>query len=372
MVETNRENRMKIVIDARQSGESTGRYVDKLIEHMYPIRPKHHFVILAKPHRIDYIKKIAPKFEVVECPYKEFTFAEQLDLLRQVRSLKADLVHFAIVQQPIFYRGKVVTTMHDLTTIRFKNPSKNAVVLTLKQWVYIAVNKIVARKSAAIITPTEFVKQDVAKFARINSRKITVTYEAADSIPDAPESIPELEGKQFIMYVGRPLPHKNLGRLIEAFALIKQSQPNLHLALVGKKDALYKQHEKDVQKANIPDVIFTGFASEGQLRWLYTHTAAYVFPSLSEGFGLPALEAMQHGAPVASSNATCLPELYQDGALYFDPLSTEDMAAKITTLLTRPDRANKIRTEGKRVASKYSWDRMAKQTLAIYEDILSR
>src|SRR5690606_8601175 len=119
---------------------------------------------------------------------------------------------------------------------------------------------------------------------------------------------PEFEGKQFIMYVGRPLPHKNLRRLIQAFALLKEKHPELHLVLAGIKDVLYKRHERYVKKHGIQDVVFTGFISDGQLRWLYENCAAYAFPSLSEGFGLPGIEAMNQGAPVAASNATAIPE----------------------------------------------------------------
>src|SRR5258706_7778816 len=124
-----------------------------------------------------------------------------------------------MVQQPILYQGKVVTTMHDLITLRFGNPSKNRLVFTIKQDIYRWVNFVAAQKSKIVITPSEYVKDDVARAMRANSRKIAVTYEAGDSIAAKPKAIDELEGKLFIMYVGRPNPHKNLGRLIEAFSL---------------------------------------------------------------------------------------------------------------------------------------------------------
>src|SRR5207244_3436993 len=139
------------------------------------------------------------------------------------------------------------------------------------------------------------------------------------------------------MYVGRPNPHKNLGRLLEAFSLVKQSVPDVHLVLAGKEDSLFRHHAHEVNRLGIPDVHFTGYVDDGQLRWLYDHTEAYIFPSLSEGFGLPGLEAMAHGAPVISSNATCLPEIYGDAAKYFDPLDVDDMAKAIKTVLSKPE-----------------------------------
>ncbi|HSX15580.1 MAG TPA: glycosyltransferase family 1 protein [Candidatus Saccharimonadales bacterium] len=362
----------KIVIDGRESGTSTGRYLDKLVEYLHQLKPKHEIIVLAKPHRFEYLRKVAPSFTLIETPFKEFTFDEQLGFKKQIESLQPDLVHFPMVQQPVLYRGRVVTTMQDLTTIRFRNPTKNSVVFWVKQQVYKWVNKRVAHKSDAIIAPTQFVKDDVVNYTHIKPSKITVTLECADLIKDKPEPVAGLENKRFIMYTGRPTPHKNLGRLIDAFAALHKSRPDLYLVLVGKKDGNYTIHEANVAAKGIPNVIFTGFVSDGQLKWLYQHCAAYIFPSLSEGFGLPGLEAMTHGAPVASSNATCLPEVHGDAAQYFDPLDVVDMAVKIGEVIDNPELRKDLIAKGKKQAAKYSWERMAKQTLAVYESVLKR
>ena len=360
----------KLVIDARESGTSTGRYIDKLIEHLHKLQMQHSVIILTKAERTDFFAGKAPSFTVVQTPFKEFTFNEQVGFMRQLRGLEPDLVHFGMVQQPVLYHGRVVTTMHDLTTARFHNPDKNLLVFGIKQQVYKWVNKKAARKSAAVLTPTQYVKDDVVDFTGVRPEKVTVTYEAADFIADLPLPVDGLEGKQFIMYVGRPTPHKNLGRLIEAFALLQKARPELHLVLAGKKDANYEQHARRVYDENIPNVVFTDFISDAQLRWLYEHCSAYIFPSLSEGFGLPGLEAMVHGAAVVSSNATCLPEIYGNAAAYFDPLDITDMAAKIGEVLDDPILREDLIDRGRRQAAGYSWDRMAKQTLAVYERTL--
>lgn len=360
----------KIVIDARESGTTTGRYVDKLIEYLHILQPPFDVVVLTKPHRITYIASIAPRFTIIKSNYSEFGFGEQIGFAFQLYKLKPDLVHFCMVQQPILYFGKVVTTMHDLTTLRFVNPLKNKYIFKFKQYVYGWVNKIAARKSITVITDSEYSKDAIAKFAHINSRKVTVTLLAADAIPVAPRPIAELEDRQFIMYVGRPQPHKNLDRLIDAFVELQTKHPNLSLVFVGKKDALYKRLEDTVKQKNVTGVIFTDFVSEAELRWLYEHCRAYVFPSLSEGFGLPGLEAMIHNAPVVSSNATCLPEIYGNAAEYFDPYNTEDMARKINKVLTNESKRKDLIEAGKKQVKKYSWRRMAEQTLAVYSDIL--
>lgn len=360
----------KIVIDARESGTSTGRYIDKLIEHMYKIGTPHNIVILSKKQRLDFMQKIAPSFSVVETPYAEFGFGEQWGFKKQIESLKPDLVHFGMVQQPLLYRGRVVTTMHDLITVRFRNPSKNILVFTAKQQVYKVVNKLAARKSRFVITPTQFVKDDVVQYTGVSPAKVVVTLEAADKIMGPSEKVGELEGKKFIMYVGRPLPHKNLRRLMQAFQQLQIKRPELYLVLAGKKDALYEQHEAWAKQNGLKNVIFTGFISDGQLKWLYRHTACYVFPSLSEGFGLPGLEAMAHGAPVASSNYTCLPEVHGDATAYFDPKNVKSIGECLEKVIYDETFRKKLIDLGEKKYKEYSWDRMAIQTLNVYDRAL--
>lgn len=360
----------RIVIDAREYSTSTGRYINRLLHYMDKMEHEHDYTILLKPADTENANFANPKFTKLACPYKEFTFAEQLGLLKQINGLKPDVVHFGKDHQPVLYRGKTVTTMHDLTTMRFTNPDKHFLVYKTKQAVYKWVVRHVARKSDAVITPTEFVKQDVIKYTKTNPDKITVTYEAADPITDTPKPVEAVVGKQFIMYLGRPTPHKNLERLIEAFKQLKGQYPQLHLVLAGKLDSNYRAIKQKTENEQIANIIFTAFISEGELRWLLENCAAYVFPSLSEGFGLPGLEAMAHGAPVVSSNATCLPEVYGEAAHYFDPLDVQAMADAINEVLSDKQLRSRLIEAGRAQAAKYSWQRMADQTLAVYEQVL--
>lgn len=361
----------KIVIDARELRTSSGRYVERLLHYLQQVDKEHTYVVLLTPKDFTDWEPTNPQFTKLVCPYKEFTFSEQLGMYRHIKNIKADLVHFPFVQQPVCYRGTVVTTIQDLTTLRFRNPTKHWLLFTIKQWVYWWVNKYVARKSKLLITPTEYVKEDIQAFTGVSARKITVTLEAADPIPYPPTPLKRLQSKGFIMYVGRPTPHKNLLRLIKAFALLRQQHPSLRLVLVGKKDAMYQLIEHQARREGLLDgVIFTGFVSESELRWLFENCQAYVFPSLSEGFGLPAVEAMVHGGPVVASTATCIPEVCGPAAHYFDPLDIEDMASKINEVLTDQTlRASLIR-KGYDQAAKYSWKRMAEQTLGVYKKAL--
>jgi len=359
---------MRIVIDARESGTSTGRYIDKLVENLYRLKPNHEIIVLTKSARVGYLRKVAPGFKIEKSDFPEFSFSEQVGFLRQLRRLKPDLVHFGMTQQPVLYKGKSVTTIHDLTTIRFDNPAKNPAVYRAKQQVYKRVIKRAAKKSTYLITPSKYVKQDVAQYAKVSPNKVLVTYEAADRITQKLQPVPRLKGKVFLMYVGRATPHKNLDRLVKAFEQLHARYPDLMLALAGKMDPNYRRLEAYVTSRRLASsVVFTDFVTEGELRWMYENTAAYVFPSLSEGFGLPMLEAMIHGAPVVSSNATCLPEIGGDAAHYFNPQKVSDIAAKINDVLTNQKLRAGLVHKGRIRAARFSWRHMASQTLKIYE-----
>ncbi|MDQ3158512.1 MAG: glycosyltransferase family 4 protein, partial [bacterium] len=247
---------------------------------------------------------------------------------------------------------------------------KNWLIFTVKRWVYIWLNKRVVKKSKLLITPTEFVKNDVENFTGVSPKKITVTLESADKITDEPEPNEELRNSRFIMYVGRPTPHKNLRRLIVAFSELQKEHADLHLVFVGKEDENSDEHKRFIEKEKIRNTLYTGFVSEGSLRWLYENTACYCFPSLSEGFGLPGLEAQIHGAPVAASDATCIPEVLGDGAHYFDGLDEGDMKDKIAEVVSDEKLSKKLVANGSKNAERFSWHRMAKQTLEVFDQAL--
>jgi glycosyltransferase involved in cell wall biosynthesis len=366
-------SKARIAIDGRELGGSgTGRYVERLLHYLQTLDHENEYFVLIRPGYFDKWNPKNKNFTKVKCPHKEFTFSEQLGLMRQIRNLKLDLIHFPMVQQPVFYKGKTVTTMNDLTTLRFRNPSKNYLIFTIKRWVYWWVNKVVTGKSNALITFTKFVAQDVANFAHVGKDKITVINLAAEELTGEAEPIAKLSGRDFIMFTGRPLPHKNLYRLIEAFANLSEKHPDLILAIIGKKDASFDSYISFMEKLGVSNsVVFTDYVPDGQLKWALGHTKAYIFPSLSEGFGLPGLEAMHYGAPVVSSSATCLPEVYENAAHYFDPTDVNDITSKINDVLSNEKLRKDLIKKGKIQVNKYSWKDMAEQTLAVYKKVLS-
>jgi glycosyltransferase involved in cell wall biosynthesis len=365
----------RIVIDARGYHTSTGRYTRKLIEYLERIDGKNHnreyIVLLHKKEFKDYTPK-AGNFSKQVADFSHYGLAEQFGFLKFLEGLKADLVHFTMPQQPVFYRGNHVTTLHDLTLIRVFPGNKNWLVFRFKQLAGVAIFKRIAKTSSHIIAPSEYTKKDYAEFANIDPQKITVTLESADRVSKNLVEYSDLKNKQFIMYVGQQSNYKNLRRLIKAHQILLKTNPELLLVFVGKMNPYGDQTKDWVQKNGFKNVVYTGFASDDQLAWMYAHCAAYVFPSLMEGFGLPGLEAMASGAPVVSSNATSLPEVHGNAAIYFNPEDVTEMAEKINDVLKDSTLRATLVKNGRKRVKEFSWERMAQQTLAVYKNALKK
>lgn len=359
-----------IAIDARIINSSTGRYIERLLYYLGQIDTTNHYVVLVREKDKDYWQPTNPNFEVQVAEFDNYSLAEQTGFLKFLNHLNADLVHFCMPQQPILYRGKHITTVHDLTLLATYNSDKNWFVFHAKQLVGRFVFWYIARSSVHILCPTLYTKHTYQQFARISPSKLTVTYEAADTVSAAPVAYTPLHDQKFILYVGQQSDYKNIPRLIEAHQKLRKHHPGLKLVLVGSLNDAAKRNQAQAENSGYSDVLFTGFVDDATLAWLYQNCQAYVFPSLMEGFGLPGLEAMAYGAPVASSQATCLPEVYGDAALYFDPHNTDEMAAVIDRLISDESlRAEQIK-KGTLQHQKYSWRRMAEQTLDVYKQNL--
>lgn len=364
-----------IVIDARIRRSSTGRYVDRLIEYLQIVdNSDHHYTVLVQPD--DLWKPKNTRFAVVRSPYKQFSFnpLEQLGFARQLYNLKADLVHFPMNQQPLLYFKKTVTSTLDLTMLRYTRAGRTPLpIFWLKMVGYRFLFWYSNKKSKAIITISNYVKNDLAKYYKFTLDKTTTTYCASEPLLKARSVKPSFIGDDvpFILCVGRAFPHKNLQLVIDAMPQLLAHDPNLKVVLAGKKEQYYERLEKYASKLDYKDhVIIPGFVSDEELKWLYEHCSAYVFPSFSEGFGLPGLEAMVHGAPVVSSNATCLPEIYGDAALYFNPNNVDDAAQKIERVLRDEEFKQELIKKGFAQVKKYSWEKMATETLAVYRKVL--
>lgn len=360
-----------IVIDARIISTSTGRYIERLLHYLQQLDTKNTYTILVRKKDENYWKPANPNFSVEVAEYAPYGFREQIGFLIQLRSYKADLVHFTQVHQPVFYRRTKISTIHDFTLLNTYNPDKNWFVFRFKQLIGRFAFRRVAITSQAIVCPTNYTRDELLRHYRLAPEKVITTHLAGEmrTTNTAPYQGIE-DGEQFIMYVGQQSEYKNIARLGDAHQKLLETFPSLKLVLVGKIDSSAERNQAYFKRKSYKNIIFTGYTEDDQLNWLYKHAAAYVFPSRMEGFGLPGIEAMLMGTPVASSDATCLPEVYGDAAHYFNPLDVDDMVAKINQVLTDQTlRANLIK-KGHARAGKYSWQKTAEQTLAVYRAVL--
>lgn len=359
-----------IAIDARIISSSTGRYVERLLHYLEQLDRTNRYTILVRAKDKQFYRPTNPNFHIVVADYADYSFAEQLGFKKQLDELGADLVHFCMPQQPILYRGLHVTTIHDLTLLKTYNSDKNWLAFHLKQLVGRGVFRWVSHSSQAIIVPSKYTEQDLLSFTKAARGKTYLTYEAADALAlNELKPYPEPLG-DFILYVGQQSDYKNIRRLGDAHQQLLTHRPELKLVLVGRKNAAAQRNEAYFQKQGYRNIIFTDFVEDAVRDWLYANCRAYVFPSLMEGFGLPGLEAMQYGAPLVSSNATCLPEVYSDAAHYFDPYNTNDIARAITDVLDDDMLCDTLVQNSQRVLARYSWEKTARETLAVYRAVL--
>ena len=192
--------------------------------------------------------------------------------------------------------------------------------------------------------------------------------------------------EEYFLYVGNAYPHKNLERLLQAFLKLNPSTTlrvdgersrtvktqNLKLILVGNEDFFHRRLVDYVKRLGLTDdVIFWGQAKRGELNSLYQAAIALVFPSLMEGFGLPAVEAMANHCLVLVSDIPVFHEILGEVAIYFNPYDTSDMAGKIKDVLRNPQKYEIFKKRGLTQVRKYSWSKLASQTLKVYEDFLA-
>jgi glycosyltransferase involved in cell wall biosynthesis len=308
---------------------------------------------------------------VIPVDVPHHSWAEQTRLLAILNRLAPDLVHFVMPQQPLLYRGAVVTTFHDLTILRIANPRRGRLAGAAKRLVGRAAFAIAARKSRAIIAPSRFTRDDLVRTLGIAPARVEVIYEAAEARPGHLEPVAGVDAP-FLLYVGRQPAYKNVKALVAVHQRLLVRDPALLLVLVGRIDADIEETRRHCRETGARNVIFTGFLPDAQRDWLYARAAAYVFPSFMEGFGLPGLEAMGYGAPVVSSDATCLPEIYADAAAYFEPADEAAMERAIAGVLDDRDERERLIRRGRERHAEFSWRRMAEETLALYHRAVAR
>lgn len=354
-----------------------GRYTRELLAQLQHLDKENQYIVLLQRRDWDGWDPTAPNFTKQLADFKPYGIREQIHLPILLTLLRANLFHSPHFNAPSLYLGRRVLTIFDLTLVYYRNirgQGLKRLLYSIKYWAMRLILRCALRRSRAIITATETVKAELVAFQGTGWRAVTPKKVAViplgASVPSAkPEAIDELgAGKEFLLYVGNAYPFKNLARLIEAFRLLKPDFPSLKLVLAGKPDYFFDTLK--TLAGGDDDIIFPGFVSDGQLVSLYQQASALVFPSLAEGFGLPPLEAMAQGTPVLSSNASCLPEVLGDAAIYFDPTDVKNMAETIEALLNSPEEQENLRKLGPERVKQFSWRRMAEETLERYKQAL--
>jgi len=290
--------------------------------------------------------------------------AEQTLLPRTLRRRKVDLLHNLFTTAPAAPGVAQVTTILDVIYKRFPETHGGMLGQGLAALVWVA-----ARRSKRVIAISEAAKTDIVRFLGVPFDRIDVTplgpalpANGTVAEPDLRRQL-ELGDGPIVLTVSAKRPHKNLGRLFKAFARVR-GEPVL--VVPGYSTAF----EDDLKQQAGERVRFTGWLPDEQLDGLYRAATCFVFPSLAEGFGLPVLDALVRGTPVATSNATSLPEVAGDAALYFEPEDTDAIAAVIERLLDDEALRERLRAAGPPQAAKFSWARTAEATRGSYERAL--
>lgn len=367
-----------IVIDARLYGTKhtgIGRYTKNLLIHLtkLPDCKKYRFTLIIHQNQQKEIKKdLKNNFNLITTSIPHYSFAEQLKLPVLLYKLKPDLVHFTHFNKPIFYFGKSVVTIHDLIKhfSKGKNTTtRNPFLYWPKYLAYLLITNMNI-KSNFIIVPSNFWRRYLIKNFKISSSKIITTHEAID--PNFTAVIPSVvEGSRrnqnYAIYTGNLYPHKNIKIIFQALTKL----PNLKLKIISTKNIFTKRAQKLTQKLNISkQVQFLGQISDSKFKKIYQNALCLIHPSFMEGFSLTGLEAMALSCPVISSNSSCLPEIYQNSVLYFNPNKTNQLITQIKKLQSSPRLRQQLINRGHKQITKYSWDQCAHQTLNFYTKIL--
>ncbi len=212
-----------------------------------------------------------------------------------------------------------------------------------------------------VVVDSAHTRKDLVRLNLVSDSSITVVHAGPGVQPSEQSQTYGSDLRPYVLYVGGHAVHKNIARLIASFARVARGG-QLRLVLAGWREPLLLARTKAAISShgieNQVSVLPSGL-TDAQVSGLYHNCSVFVYPSLYEGFGLPVLEAMAHGAPVACSRSSSLPEVGGDAVLYFDPLSVDDIAAKIAILVNDAGLQSKLRLRGTARAAYFSWDRTA-------------
>lgn len=366
--------KINIGIDCRMAKESgIGRYITNLVKNLSASDKNNEYTLYVYENNYFEDLELPSNFKKVIANYRWHTFSEQLSFNSILKKGNHDLVHFPQTNFPILYNKDFVITIHDLTMVKLATGRASTLFYPF-YLIKLLFFKLILNKalynSKKIITVSNFVKNELINKYQINEEKIQVIYNGVDSNLVFSKETPDYFyknyqiDKPFIFYVGNAYPHKNLERLVIAFSAFN-SHNKYQLVLAGKNDFFYERLKKEF--VNLENVKFVGGLTDEELSKFYSSCEFFVYPSLSEGFGIQIVEALGLGSKVCCSNNTVFPEIAESNAIYFNPNDVQDMIKSFE--LTSKSEKRITPEEIVKLKQKYNWKYSAQIHLNLYEKI---
>jgi glycosyltransferase involved in cell wall biosynthesis len=294
-------------------------------------------------------------------PHLDFFFGTALDLTHSATALILPT------------SGRKVITVHDIFFLDFPDQSGEEAGKTFFRLAAASFRDADGIITSSLVTSVEL----ISRFA-LEEDKVRVIPPGLDGLFLEDVSAAELEATRerlglppsFLLFVGAQVPRKNLVRFIEALKIVHLRGLRVPLVLIGPRGEDSRDIRRKAEELGIgASVLSTGYREARDIRNSYRLASAFVLPSLWEGFGMPLVEAMASGAPVAASRVAAIPEVCRDAAVYFEPESPEGMAEKVISVLEDEALRRTLVARGKARARDFSWKRAAEQTLAFYESV---
>ena len=368
-----------MAIDARKLHDfGIGTYIRNLLRHLARIDADTEYVLLCRGDDLEAAAQLGPNFRGVLEPSPNYSLREQVHVPWVLRRERPDVYHAPHYVLPAGVRCRSVVTIHDTIHLTFPQYLPNRMAYAYAR----ASMWAAARRSDRILTVSEASKRDILHFFDVPPEKIVVVYNAIDEhfwiTPDSDDVARVRERYQldheFVLYVGNIKPHKNLVRLIEAFAEFRRRGFDaVKLLIIGDEISKLPALRRAVHRHKLhKHVRFLGYQPNHTLAILYRLATVFVFPSLYEGFGLPPLEAMASGTPVVTSNISSLPEVAGDAAILVDPYDLDAIVEGLCRVVGDRALAADLRRRGLERAREFSWERSVAKTKQVYELVGSR
>jgi glycosyltransferase involved in cell wall biosynthesis len=372
---------LHIAIDARRIRDfGIGTYIRSLLHALGAIDTVTRYTIVSGPAEVRTLAGLPVNFSSAVYARNDHDYLDHVAFPMYLHHLAPDLVHIPLNRVPLLMVRPYVVTVHDMANLLYEQPTN--VRMRLRRFRF---RRGLVRASR-VIAVSEATKRDVERLMDVPPSRIRRVYNApdpgfvgADSQAGTDEQRRILERYQiaypFLLYAGAIRRHKNVPRLVEAFAVVRSQLADhpvyrdLRLVIIGDTISQYPAVRQAVIKSRVEHVVrFLGFVPFETLRCFYVSAAAFVFPSQHEGFGLPPLEAMACGAPVVTSSVSSLPEVVGDAAVLVKPDNVFDIARGIREVLLDDALRGELIRRGREQAARFSWERTARQVLEIYKE----